>query len=299
MGLESSIQGAGAGAAIGSAVAPGVGTVVGGVIGFFAPIIGDLIGGALASGDKEKAQRILEQAVAQYGPDMLRAPGIRELTPHLDTSAMAVAMADPESQAAQRSALARLGRYGQPGADDLEFRASMDAATRGANQQAASQNALLRNEMQARGRGNTGAEYAARALANQQAAERGSAGAFQAGAEQSRRALQALQGYGNLATTMRGQSFDEAAQRARAADELARSNELWRVGGQQQAFANQMGINQARTGAMGNLANAYAGKAADTQNQFANYGQAAGQVAGVVGNYLDDPSRQPRYPGGR
>lgn len=299
MALESSIQGAGAGAAIGSAIAPGIGTVVGGAIGFIAPIIGDLIGQALASGDREKAQNILEQAVAQYGPDVLKAPGVKDLTVHLDTSAMAGAVADPESVSAQRSALARLGRYGEPGREDLETRAAMDAATREANQQAASQNALLRSEMQARGRGNTGAEYATRALANQAAAERSSAGAFQAGAEQNRRALQALQGYGNLATTMRGQSFGEAAARAQAADELARYNESGRVGGAQQAFANQMGINRARTGAMGDLASFHAGKGADTQSQFANYGQAAGQAAGTIGNYLDEQSRQPRYPGGR
>jgi hypothetical protein len=289
-----SATGAGAGAAAGTAIAPGVGTVVGGAIGFLAPLIGQLIGNALGSGDREKAQRILEDAYNQYGPDVLKAPGIAELTPHLDTSAMAGVHADPTAIAAEQSALTRLMRYGEQGPDNIEFRAQMDAATRAANQQAAGQNEALRNEMQARGRGNTGAEYATRALANQQAAERASAGGFAAARSADERALQALAQGSGLASRIRGESFDEGAQRARASDDLAKWNELGRVGGQQQVLANQMGINAAKSNAGANLANVYTGNAANVANTATNIGQGIGQAGAAVGNYFDEQRK--RYP---
>lgn len=290
--LGAAAQGAGAGAAIGSAVAPGVGTIVGGAIGFIAPLIGELIGNALGAGDRAKAQAILEKAYASYGPDILKAPGVAELTPHLDTSAMANVHADPTAIAAQQSALTRLMRYGEQGPDNIEFRAQMDAATRAANQQAAGQNEALRNEMQARGRGNTGAEYANRALANQQAAERASAGGFQAAMGADQRALAALASGAGLASTIRGQSFDEGAARARASDALAQFNELGRVSGNQQHFANQMGINAAQANAGANLANSYMGNAAQVANTATNIGQGIGQGAATLGNYWDSQRKK-------
>jgi hypothetical protein len=288
-------SGAGAGAGIGTAIAPGIGTVVGGAIGFFAPLIGQLIGNALGQGDRDKAQKILENAYNQFGPDILKAPGVKELTPHLDTSAMANVHADPSSIAAEQSALTRLMRYGEQGPDNIEFRAQQDAANRGANQQAAAQNAMLRNEMQARGRGNSGAEYAARALENQSAAERASAGGFAAAQSADERALQALATGSGLASRIRGESFGEAATKANAADDFAKWNEEGRVHGAQAAYDNRLRGAVAQSNAGANLANYYTGNAANVQNMATNIGQGVGQGAAELGNYFD--SQRKKKPG--
>lgn len=261
-----------------------------------APIIADLIGRAMSAGDREKAQRILEKAYADFGPDILKTPGVADLTPHLDTSRMATARADPEAIAAQRSALAQLQRRSTASPDDIELRAGVDAATRAANQQARGQNEALRNEMQSRGMGNTGTEYALRSQANADAADRASAGGFQAAFSADRSALDALKGFGGLSTTMRGQSFDEEARRATAADDLARWNEENRAQGNQMAFQNRLAGTTARANAGANLANAHLGNAAQIQNTASNIGQGVGAAGGQFGMYLD--SQRKKY-GGR
>lgn len=252
-------------------------------VAFLAPIVGDLIGKALASGDKAKAQQLANDAIQKYN---IKPPDIQAVTAHLQSSQLAGATADPGSVAAQRGALASLKNYGQ-GPDNIQFRAGMNAATSAANQQAAGQNGLLRNEMQARGMGNSGTEYANRALENQASSERAASGGFQAAAEGNRSALQALQQYGGLATTMRGQSFGEEATRASAADELARFNEENRVKGAQTDWQNRFGLAGAQAGADQYGASFYGGQAAQTENTAANIGQGVGQAAGAVGGYYD------------
>jgi len=294
--LSGAASGATAGAAIGAPTGIGapIGAVVGGAIGFLAPLIGQLIGNALGAGDREKAQHILENAYNQFGPDILKAPGVAELTPHLDTSAMANVHADPNAMAAEQSALTRMMRYGEQGPDNIEFRAQMNAATNAANQQAAGQNAALRNEMQARGRGNSGAEYAARALENQSAADRAASGGFAAAQSADERALSALAQGSGLASRIRGESFGEGAARANAADDLARWNEMGRVQGAEQAYQNRLGGAQAQAGAGANLANYYTGNAAQVQQMGTNIGQGVGQGVATVGNYLDEQRK--KYP---
>lgn len=297
--LGPSIQAAGLGASIGGAIsgpAAPIGALVGAGIGFFAPLIGQLIGNALGAGDREKAQRILETAYNNFGPDILKAPGVAELTPHLDTSAMANVHADPNAMAAEQSALTRLMRYGEQGPDNIEFRAQMNAATNAANQQAAGQNAALRNEMQARGRGNSGAEYAARALENQSAAERAASGGFAAAQSADERALSALAQGSGLASRIRGESFGEGAARADAEDAKARFNELGRVGGQQQAFDNRFRGAVAQGNAGANLANSYLGNAAQVQQMGGDIGAGIGKEAVAAGKYWD--SQRQKYPGG-
>lgn len=260
-----------------------------------APVVADLIGKALSAGDTDKAKQLADEAIRRFD---LKPPDIAAMTAKLEKSAMAEARADPESIATQRSALASLRRYGQASPDDIELRAGVDAAKRAADQQAAGQNQALLREMQARGRGNTGAEYAVRALGNQQASERAAAGGFQAAADSKRSALQALQATGGLASTMRGQSFDEEARRAQASDDLARFNEESRADAVRQDWANRFGLAGAQSDVGFRGSNIYAGRAADTQETARNVGQGVGQAAGAFGNYYMDTQRE-RYPRGR
>jgi hypothetical protein len=114
----------------------------------------------------------------------------------------------------------------------------------------------------------------------------GFAGAM-AGAQQ---AQNALGQYAGLASTIRGQSWDEASRKAAAADEVNRFNEMGRVAGAQQNWQNQMGLAGARAGALEKGAAYASGKVADTRQQWDSYGQGAGQGAGAIGQYVQGQS---------
>lgn len=288
---------AGSGAAIGGAlgsVIPGVGNVVGAgvgaAIGVLAPIIGDLIGRALASGDREKAQKYMDDALAQYGPEILKQPGLAELTPHLPPSQLATAQADPQAKAAQSQALTELQRLSR--GDNIEFRGAMNEAEQAANQQARAQQGAVQQQMAARGMSGSGVDYALRQQAGQDAANRAATHGFNAAAEGRRQALEALKGSGALASTIRGQSWGEQRDVASAADEINRLNELGRAGAVQQGLDNRLRVAGARAGALGNAANVAQGNAAGTQQQWGNYGQGVGLGAGGFAQHLQDEQQR-------
>lgn len=264
--------------------------LISGAISILGPIIGDAIGRALGAGDREKAQKLMDDAVRQYGPDILKAPGIAELTPHLGPSQVANTYADAADVAAQREALQELRRASQP--DNLEYRAAINQAEADANQQAGAQEGAIRQQMQARGLGGSGVDFALRQAAGSNAANRAAGGAFSAAVEGRRQALDSLKNYGTLATTMRGQGFGEGVQRGQAADRVAELNEAGRVAGQQQAFNNQMGLATARSNVYGNAANVANGQAAQTQAQWGNYGAGVGQGAASIGQAMTDEERR-------
>jgi hypothetical protein len=252
------------------------------VVAALVPAVADLIGKALASGDMNEAKRISDEAIKRYD---IPIPAIEEMAAKLGPSAMAGIQADPQSVSAQRSALADLQRYGREGADNIEYRAAMDAATRDVNRSAAGRDGALRQEMQARGMGNTGMEYALRQQSNSAAADRMAGMGFDAALGGRRAALQSLQAGAGLAGQMRRQGFDEDSARARAADDINRFNEASRAGAVRDRFGMQMGQADKLYNADINRANLLAGQAAQTQQQWANYGQAAGAGAGAYAQY--------------
>lgn len=293
--LSASLAGAGTGAAAGTAVAPGIGTAIGAGIGFLAPIVANLIGNALSAGDRAKAQEYMDQALALYGPDILKAPELAALTPHLGPSAVESVYADPQSVALQRQAAMDLQRMSRP--DNLEFRAAMNDAESAANQQANAQQGAIQQRLQARGMGGSGVDFALQQQAGQDAANRSAASGFGAAAEGRRQALQAMKDYGQLSTTMRGQSFDEGVTRGRARDRVAEFNEAGRVAGQQQAYENRLAGANAYAGALGNAANVAGGHATQTQQTFGNIGQGAGQGLGAFAQYMNGLQQPKKKPG--
>lgn len=253
-----------------------------------APIVADLIGRALGSGDRDKAMRLLEDAAAQFGPGILDAPELKSLMPHLGASRFETARADPEAMEAQKLALREMQRMGNP--DNLEFRGAMNAAELAANQQAGAQQGAIQQQMQARGMGGSGVDFAMRQQAGQNAANRASVAGFDAAKEGRRQALDAMKGAGSLAGQIRGQSWGEESDRASAADSIARFNEAGRMDAYQQDFSNRMGLARARGGAAQDMAGAYQQRAGDTQQQFSGYGQTAG--AGVARVLQDKNERE-------
>jgi hypothetical protein len=286
--VGNSMTGAGLGAGAGTAVLPGLGTAIGAGIGFIVPIRADWIGRALSSGDQAKADQLMQQAIAQFGPDVLKAPEIAQLTPHLGPSAFAGAESDPAARAAQQQALQKFGALSDP--NNLQFRAAANQAEMQANQQAGAQQGAVRQQMQAHGMGGSGVDYALRQRAGSDAANRSASMGFAGAMAGAQQAQNALGQYAGLASTIRGQSWDEASRKAAAADEVNRFNEMGRVAGAQQNWQNQMGLAGARAGALEKGAAYASGKVADTRQQWDSYGQGAGQGAGAIGQYVQGQS---------
>ncbi|HUR93072.1 MAG TPA: hypothetical protein VMY76_00720 [Gemmatimonadales bacterium] len=259
-----------------------------------APVVGDLIGRALASGDREAAEQLLEQARRQFN---IPIPTLAELEAQVGPSALQQAKADPEAVEAQRMALQDLQRMAHDGGG-IEYRAGIERVRRDVGRDAAARDAALQQQMSARGLGGSGIDFATRAVAGQGAADREAAMGFESAADANRMALLALQGQGALASQMRGQSWGEERAKGDAADEINKFNAMQRSGAFRDRFGMQMGLGTAKANQLANQANVKTGQAAQTQNQWGNYGVGAGMAAANVGQYAMDEERRKRAQAG-
>lgn len=141
----------------------------------------------------------------------------------LGDPALAEAYADPEFVASMKSALSGLQQMGTQGLTPQDrYRQRMLFAEE--NQRERAQREAIQQQMAARGRGGSGADYAAQLMNQQGAAQRASARGMGVEEMAQRRALQALQAQGQLAGQGRGQSFQEEATRRAALDDVERAN---------------------------------------------------------------------------
>lgn len=155
----------------------------------------------------------------------------------LGPSAMEGAVADPESLAAQQSALAQLAQWSTGDVTEAD-RAMYDAQNMQsrlqADQMARGQRDALAQQYAARGLGGSMSELAQQMSANQAQAQRYALQDAQNRANMlgniQQRALAAVGQQGSLGSQMRGQSFGEAAQRAAAADRFNQDNMNYRRG---------------------------------------------------------------------
>ena len=176
-------------------------------------------------------------------------------------SAMAGVKADQQAVDAQGDALTRLGQASKEGYTDID-RAAINAIMNQANMNEKSQ----RDSQLARLDPNSGAAISARMGAQQASANTANQQALGMAANSRRQALAALSGYGNLATNMRGQSFDEQRAIAQANDAIAQFN-----------ARNSYGASQFN-----------AGQANDAmQRGIANRLGAAHEVSGAAGKYSE------------
>jgi Fe-S cluster biosynthesis and repair protein YggX len=208
---------------------------------------------------QEEQDRIRGEAQDAYVSEQLRADPLWGLDV-ADSSQLEAASADPMSIEAQQRALGNLGQiYEDGGYTDAE-RAQLQMSQRDAAMGERSQRLAVQQGAQARGMGGGGMEMMGALAAQQGGANRANDWANQIAVAGQQRALQSLQSYGQQAGQMRGQSFQEDATRAAAAD-------AW---------------NQHQTGLISDrqqqLANA-------NQQQFANSATAAAGLTGQLGDW--------------
>lgn len=206
----------------------------------------------------------------QYDPETLQAIQQQQ-------SSLSTFEGDPRFQQAQIDALRQMSELSEGGLTEGDRLAMTEAQIDASRADRGRQEAILQ-ALARRGMGGSGQELAARLASSQQAADQ--AASMQRsqlqGAQQ--RALAALAQKGDLAGSMRGQEFSEAARRAAAADAINRFNVQNRMGAQQ---ANVEARNRAqimRSQAAQQVANMNRDVAADQlaqrnalqQQQFAN-----------------------------
>lgn len=256
-----------------------IAALAGGVI---LPVAGGIAGQALSAEDKAEAERQRQLALQQYlgldagSPDAVQA-GATEFN-H--------AAADPESVAAQRAALRKMQELAFGGGYSIEDRAAQAEAQQGINQNEASQRAGLMRDAQARGLGGSNLSMASQLQAQQGASDRLNKAGTAISAEGHRRALQALQNYGQMAGGMRGQSYQEAADRAGAQDSINKFNAQNQNQQRQQYNDNSFRNAEARAGGYGAMADARQRQAEQTQQMWSQMGQGAGKGASGTADYL-------------
>lgn len=179
-------------------------------------------------------------------------------------SQLAGAQADQGAIDAQRAALENLSRMAQGGYSPEEA-AAMQRMRMETAQQEQAQRQAVQQQMAMRGMSGSGAELAAQLAAQQGGANRMNQAQLETQAQAQRRALQALGMQGDLASGMRGQSFDEDATRRSATDDFTRWNLDRRGGAAQQRYANRFGLAQSQSDASGRTAELAAARRSEVE----------------------------------
>jgi hypothetical protein len=178
---------------------------------------------------------IEKMRIALEAPELLE-----EYTPTLleETELGEIAL-DPRMREAQFSALEEMRELGQTGLGPEDLAAARELSRQVGAQEQARQESILQ-QMAQRGVEDSGIAAAARLASSQAAANRQAAQADRLAMESAAARRGALAQQANLAGSLRGQEFGEAAQRAQAQDVINRFN----VGLQSQAAMRNIGERQ-------------------------------------------------------
>jgi hypothetical protein len=196
----------------------------------------------------EEGQDATEEAERLADELGMSVPEVLDLMGGATESELAGARADEGAVGAQTRARDRLEEiYGEGGYTDVERAQIAQALAQSAQAERGQREAVV-EQSAARGMRGSGAEIAAQLAAGQGSANRASAEATDIATAGQDRTMRALEGSGSLATTQRGQSFEEDATRRGAADAFAaRRGQAAgdRFGMQQGATQLQMGARDA------------------------------------------------------
>lgn len=275
--------------------------VTGALVGMSAQVLSGIVGELIAAGDREKAFRLLKQAYAETD---IPLPDLEKITAEtLGPSAFDAIRMDPTLREAQMSTLDRLSQIDAEGGLLLADEANLNRLTGKATRAAAAQNAAVRNDMQARGVGGSGAELAMQLSNNQAQAERGSQAATDIAAQAQQRALEAIMARGNMAGDVRAQDYGEAARAAEAKDMIARYNAASRERANyhnadlgQQQFNNRMRRGQNRANAATNMAQYHSGEASRKAQMVGGAGNAVAYGSYGVGQHASKKPTAPPLP---
>jgi hypothetical protein len=238
------------------------------------------IGGAIAEGDHEKARALRQEAVDEYGPDIL--PVLDRLTAQeVGESEFAKIVEDPALRGAQTDVMDELRNvYESEGMTDAD-RAALQVAQNEVSQRAASDRASLQQRLARTGQtGNAALEAAAGATISGDAVGATADMTLRAQMAARQRALQALTARGGLAGDVRGADLAFGSARASGQDRINLFNASQRADAANQNNANalnmfgaELGIRDARNRARGALADEFTRKGQRTSQSAAGFGK--------------------------
>lgn len=182
--------------------------------------------------------------------------------------------ADPQAVAAQKKALLMMMSQAQNSGLTMQDQATLyNIQQQQAQQEQGARGAILQNA-RARGMMNSGNTLGAQLSGNQNAANQARAAGLQVGAQAQERGLQALMNGSSMAGALRGQSFNEGADKARQQDTINQFNAQMRNA----MFANKMGLAGQQVGLdLGGAGAIQAGALAQAQG-LRNAGASATQL---------------------
>lgn len=231
--------------------------------------------GGGGQGESEKAVDLFKNlplpVLKEYYPEIYKQ--VAELNPELETavtlgpSEMAGISTDPALRQAQLNALSKLQEVGAAGGEDAQFLAEQSRLESDINRNLRGQQDAIMQNLATRGMSGGGQELVARQMSAQDAVNRQAQMAMDAKAQAQQRALQALMQSGQLSGQMQAQDFGQAAQKAQAADAIARFN----AANQQDVIGRNVGAkNQAQQYNIG-TAQDIANRGVDVKNQAQQY----------------------------
>jgi hypothetical protein len=258
--------------------------------------IGAGLGGAMGAGMGRMANKELyEQMLRLQMQDMnayggLTEPQLKKLVAEqMGPSAFGDIQEDAGTVAAQRAALARLSSIAGQGGMDAMGRASLEQGRQAAAGMASGARQAARSRAASRGMMGSGAEMAAESGADSAAVGRLSQSGYDTAAAAQGRNMQAIQGSGALAGSIRGQDYKKAADLAAARDEIAYHNMQNRTDANkynallpQEMWENHLKRLDAQSKARGRLSGYLGGQAQTNIDTTQGVGQAMGGVVGTA-----------------
>ena len=314
--VNTGLSGAAAGAAIGGPVGAAVGGIGGYMLG------ADDKSNDYLSDALKAAQNIPLPVLKEYYPELYQQ--VVELNPELadavqmGPSAMEGVKVDQGSRQAQLAALRSMQEVADQGGMNLTDKANLAKIQNEVNTNLQGQEGAIQQNMAAKGLSGGMSELVARNMAAQAAANRQSQAGLDVAAQAQARALQAMMQQGQMAGNMQAQDFGQQAQKAQAADAIARFNaqnlqdtrnmnvgtknnaQQWNaqnaqsIAGQNTGLKNQaqqynLGLNQQQFNnqmtkvGLGN--DALAASAVNAQKQAENQNQFVGGLISAAGQY--------------
>lgn len=276
-----------------------------------------LFSSLFGSGGSDKADQLRQQAYNAFSS--IKTPELAalqvqlnnyvnagQITPEqaeatlLGSNAFNSIATDPSNTGAMKQALSSLQNVGTSGGLTAIDKAQLQNITDQQNQQNQSQNAATMQQAQQRGVGGSSLNTVNQLLNEQGNANRASEAGTQVAANAQARALQAMQGAGQLGSQMEAQQYGEQANKAQAQNAI----DLFNTQTQNQSnlyntqtanaaqaanLANQQAINNANT-ATQNAGQQY--NAQQNQTVYNDALQKAQGQAGILGNWANTAQQQ-------
>lgn len=174
---------------------------------------------ALNVPDPEQQKVVLDKFVNQGKLDPALQTAIKQ-----DPTAFNQIVTDAGTKNAQSRALSELENVGYSGGLRLQDKEALQEAQLQDQAQERGQRGAIQSQMAQRGLGGSGFDVAAQLQAQQSGADRGAQSSLRVASDAQNRALQAIEGAGNMANQQESQDFSQQAQKASAADRINQFN---------------------------------------------------------------------------